>query len=58
MEMVLVLCKGTRESGPEKPLDDRARKALCKLNNTKKTRNPEINLSLKSIFRTVLISQV
>ena len=58
MDLVLVLCKGTRESGLKKRLDDRERKALCKLNNTKKTRNPEIDLSLKSIFRTVLISQV
>ena len=40
IELVLVLCKGTRESGPEKPLDDRARKALCKLNNDHENKEP------------------
>ena len=40
MELVLVLCKGTRESGPEKPLDDRAHKALCKLNNDHENKEP------------------
>jgi len=53
-----ILIRRSRER-VENRLDDSAKtKALCKLNNTKKTRNPEINLSLKSIFRTVLISQV
>ena len=40
IEKVLVLCKGTRESGPEKPLDDRAHKALCKLNNDHENKEP------------------
>ena len=48
-----ILSEHSREqppgSGRREALDER-RKALCKLNNAKKTRNPEILLSLKRVL--------
>ena len=40
-------------AGRKRPANNDSAKALCKLNNTKKTRNPDNYLRLKSIFRTV-----
>ena len=51
-----IINKRSRERVENGPVDERARLALCKLNNTKKTRNPEILFEFESIFKQVKIA--
>ena len=49
MKGVVLLYVSARESRLKTANDDSA-KALCKLNNTKKTRNPEIDFEFEKYF--------